>query len=124
MRMNFAVPAMPSGEQANESTRNWVRLPGKSSGKAASTEAFAWFMVSGQVNWHTNWPCRVTWLSFGFDDNLDRVNKARKWLYSKGVYGSRVSVRYVENMDQLPVTGNIANLLVSESILTSKNYPG
>ena len=61
---------------------------------------------------------------FGFDDNRDRVNKARKWLYRKGVYGSRVSVRHVESLDQLPVTGNIANLLVSESILTSKDCPG
>ena len=61
---------------------------------------------------------------FGFDDDKERVGKARKWLYGKGVYGTRVSVTHVEDMNSIPATGNIDNLLVSANILTGKVCPG
>ena len=61
---------------------------------------------------------------FGFDDNPQLVAEARKRLYERGVYGSRVSVRHVPSLDKLPVTGNLANLLVSEHMLIRGEYPG
>jgi outer membrane protein assembly factor BamB len=122
MRMNFAVPAMPGRAGGEESrmgrvAREIIKESGVNRG-ACVVYGFGTGELAYQLAMQSDL------VVFGFDDNRERVKKARKWLYDKGVYGSRVSVRYVENMDQLPVTGNIANLLVSESILTGKDCPG
>ena len=122
MRMNFAVPAMPSrtGNESKElgkAARDIIKASGINRGLCV-----VYGMGSGELAYEMAMQSDL--VVFGFDDNLDRVNKARKWLYGKGVYGSRVSVKYVENLDEIPVTGHIANLLVSETILTGKDCPG
>ncbi len=122
MRMNFAVPAMPKktgkevaklGQVAGEI----IRESGVNRGVCV-----VYGFGSGELGYELAMQSDL--VVFGFDDNRDRVNKARKWLYGKGVYGSRVSVSYVESLDQVPVTGNIANLLVSETMLSGEDCPG
>ncbi|MBT5909373.1 MAG: hypothetical protein HOH25_06210, partial [Opitutae bacterium] len=122
MRMNFAVPAMPgrTGEEKPEldqAARAIIKESGVNRGVCV-VHGFE----SGELAYELAMQSDL--IVFGFDDDRERVVKARKWLYGKGVYGSRVSVTHVEDMNQLPVTGNIANLLVSESILTGKDCPG
>ncbi len=53
----------------------------------------------------------------GFDNDKNRIAKARKRLSSANAYGSRITVRYVESLDKLPVTRNFANLIVSDSLI-------
>ena len=122
MRMNFAVPAMPgrTGEEKPEldqAARAIIKESGVNRGVCV-----VYGFGSGELAYELAMQSDL--VVFGFDDDRERVGKARKWLYGKGVYGSRVSVTHVEDMNQLPVTGNIANLLVSESILTGKDCPG
>tara|TARA_Y100001934_G_scaffold16216_1_gene19489 strand:+ start:6101 stop:8932 length:2832 start_codon:yes stop_codon:yes gene_type:complete len=122
MRMNFAVPAMPkrTGEEVNQLSQVAAEIIRES--KVNRGVCVVYGFGSGQLAYELAMQSDL--VVFGFDDNPDRVNKARKWLYGKGVYGSRVSVRHVENLDALPVTGHIANLLVSETMLFGKDCPG
>jgi outer membrane protein assembly factor BamB len=121
-RMNFAVPAMPgrTGEEKPELGRVAHAII-KESGVDRGV-CVVYGFGSGELAYELAMQSDL--VVFGFDDDRERVGNARKWLYGKGVYGSRVSVTHVEDMEQLPVTGNIANLLVSESILTGKDCPG
>ena len=122
MRMNFAVPAMPDrtidGEpKFDQAARAIIKESGVNRGVCV-----VYGFGSGELAYELARQSDL--VVFGFDDDKERVGKARKWLYGKGVYGSRVSVTHVKDMNQLPVTGNIANLLVSESILSGKGCPG
>ena len=54
----------------------------------------------------------------GVDTDAEKVAFARKKLIEAGVYGSRVAVHHVESYDKLPFVGRIANLIVSEELLT------
>jgi outer membrane protein assembly factor BamB len=122
MRMNFAVPAMPDRtgvekQEISQAARHFIKESGVNRGVC-----LVYGFGSGELAYELARQSDL--VVFGFDDDKERVSKARKWLYGKGVYGTRVSVTHVEDMNQLPVTGHIANLLVSENILTGKVCPG
>jgi len=53
----------------------------------------------------------------GVEDDLARVEASRAALLAAGVYGSRVSVYHVRTLDELPMIGRFANLVVSERML-------
>lgn len=53
------------------------------------------------------------WRVVVFDDDPSRVETLRRRLAEGGVYGTRVTVHAVESMDRLPVTGKVANLVVT-----------
>ncbi len=122
MRMNFAVPAMPkrTDKELNKLSKAAGEIIRES--KINRGVCVVYGFGSGELAYELAMQSDL--VVFGFDDNRERVNEARKWLYQKGVYGSRVSVRYVESLDAIPVTGNIANLLVSETILKGNECPG
>ena len=122
MRMNFAVPAMPRRTAKEMTQMSQVAGEIIRESKVNRGVCVVYGFGSGQLAYELAMQSDL--VVFGFDDNRDRVDKARKWLYEKGIYGSRVSVRYVDSLDELPVTGNIANLLVSETILNTKDCPG
>ena len=122
MRMNFAVPAMPGRTGASESELSRTASEIIKESGINRGVCVVYGFGSGELAYELAMQSDL--VVFGFDDDRALVGKARKWLYDKGVYGSRVSVRHVENMAQLPITGHIANLLVSESIVTGKGCPG
>jgi len=49
----------------------------------------------------------------GFSTNREAIDRGRKQLIAQGVYGSRVTLRYVPSLDQLPLPDLCANLIVS-----------
>ncbi len=48
------------------------------------------------------------------DDDPDRVSSIRDTLKKTGVYGTRITVLLVDSLDELPIVGRSANLVVSE----------
>ncbi len=54
----------------------------------------------------------------GVDDDANRTAQVRKRLSSAKAYGPRITVRYVESLDKLPVSRDFANLIVSDSFIT------
>ncbi len=57
-------------------------------------------------------------------ENPDRVAETRKLLRQAGVYGKRITARYVESLAKLPITSNFANLIVSDHIIACGTCPG
>ena len=55
----------------------------------------------------------------GIDTDANRVAAARESLSDSGLYGVRVAIHHVDSYNDLPFPSNIANLIVSESQLTS-----
>lgn len=55
-----------------------------------------------------------------FETDAERVAKARRFFYEVGIYGSRVTVTRVESLQQLPVTSNFADRVVSDSQPTAE----
>jgi outer membrane protein assembly factor BamB len=49
----------------------------------------------------------------------DKVSVSRRYLKAAGLYGSRVTVRQVDDLSMLPFVGHFANLVVSEAPLTT-----
>jgi outer membrane protein assembly factor BamB len=60
----------------------------------------------------------------GFDEDASRVAAARRRLYDKGIYGTRITVRQVPSLASLPVASCMANLVVSETLLAGGALPG
>ena len=58
------------------------------------------------------------------DSNQKRVAHLRKQFDDRGLYGTRVSLLHVANLNQAPVTEQFANLIVSESLLADGTLPG
>jgi outer membrane protein assembly factor BamB len=48
------------------------------------------------------------------ESDADKVRASREFLKTAGVYGSRVTVRQVDDLTKLPFVGHFANLVVSE----------
>jgi outer membrane protein assembly factor BamB len=53
-----------------------------------------------------------------FDQDADRADRVRYDLLHAGWYGGRVTVHQVDSLQRIPVTGRVANLVTSESILS------
>lgn len=60
----------------------------------------------------------------GLDTDAQRVAKVRNDLYRAGVYGPRITIQHVDDMEHLPYPDNFANLIVSERALAEGRYPG
>ncbi|MBN2375379.1 MAG: class I SAM-dependent methyltransferase [Sedimentisphaerales bacterium] len=60
----------------------------------------------------------------GVDDNLTKINTAAEKLMQAGVYGNRVIVRHVSTLGTLPFTKYMANLVVSDRMITDGSCPG
>ncbi len=60
----------------------------------------------------------------GIDTDTEKVASARQALLNAGVYGSHVAVHHVDSYDDLPFVGRIANLIVSERVLTDGDPVG
>ncbi|MGI9239407.1 MAG: LamG domain-containing protein, partial [Verrucomicrobiales bacterium] len=50
----------------------------------------------------------------GIDTNQAAVAAARRSLYEKSIYGTRISMMHIESFDRLPFTDGIANLVVAD----------
>ena len=103
MRMNFAVPAIPDGRvdgepKFDQAARAIIKESGVNRGVCV-----VYGFGSGELAYELAKQSDL--VVFGFDDDKERVGKARKWLYGKGVYGTRVSVTHVEDMKSIPATG-------------------
>lgn len=53
-----------------------------------------------------------------FDQDIDRAERLRYEMQLAGLYGGRVSIHIVDSLQQLPITGRIANVVFSESIFS------
>ena len=51
------------------------------------------------------------------DEDAESVARARQRLSQAGVYGSRITVRHVKSLAQLPFTRHFANLILSDSMI-------
>lgn len=60
----------------------------------------------------------------GVDTNEDNVAQARRRFKEMGIYGSRVAVRHVDSLDDLPFTSDFANLVVSEQMMVTGQSAG
>lgn len=58
-----------------------------------------------------------------WDDHPERVAAARQFLLGAGVYGQQVTVHQAASLDELPLAGGIADLLVSEALAVGR-LPG
>ncbi len=47
-----------------------------------------------------------------FDDSESKVQELREELQKEGIYGGQISVHYADNLEELPVTGDIANVVM------------
>ncbi|HUF64204.1 MAG TPA: PQQ-binding-like beta-propeller repeat protein [Verrucomicrobiales bacterium] len=59
----------------------------------------------------------------GVDADPERIHSLRLALTQSGVYGARVSLFSTESFDDLPFTGGMFNLVVSETSLTTGRIP-
>ncbi len=60
----------------------------------------------------------------GVDTSRERIAEARRLHARAGSLGGRVTFRHVESLAELPFTGDVANLIVSERSLTDGELPG
>ncbi|MBC8354383.1 MAG: PQQ-binding-like beta-propeller repeat protein [Planctomycetes bacterium] len=58
------------------------------------------------------------------ETDAGKVHASREFVRAAGVYGSRVTVRKVEDLSKLPFVGNFANLVVSEVPITTDQRAG
>ncbi len=65
----------------------------------------------------TNLVGQTEWRVIAFDDDARRVDQLRVELQSQGIYGTRVTVHYVESLQKIPITSRVANVIVCESLL-------
>ncbi len=49
-----------------------------------------------------------------FDDDLDRVNKLRKELYTEGLHGTRITLIHLPDLKKIPLTSCVGNLVCTE----------
>ena len=56
----------------------------------------------------------------GVDTDKGAIDRGRQALSKAGVYGARVALHHVKSLSKLPFTGNIANLVVSERAVNSR----
>lgn len=54
-----------------------------------------------------------------FDERQEAVDSIRTALIDRGLYGSHVSVHWVESLDRLPLTSMVANVVFSERQISS-----
>lgn len=59
----------------------------------------------------------------GVDTDPKRIDAARRMLLEAGVYGSRIALRTVPSLSNLPFTSRFANLIVSDSLLEENVVP-
>ena len=55
----------------------------------------------------------------GVETDASKVDAARQAFLNAGIYGTRVAVHHVDSYDALPFVGRFANLIVSETLLTT-----
>ncbi|MBL9170011.1 MAG: PQQ-binding-like beta-propeller repeat protein [Verrucomicrobiales bacterium] len=68
--------------------------------------------------------CRMTeYRIIGFATNASSLAAVRQRLQTAGWYGSRVTLHLVSALDELPVPGHFANVLVSETMRRSSQLP-
>ena len=58
-----------------------------------------------------------------FDTDAGRVQALRQRLQRQGIYGVRATIQRVDSLDHLPITGRVANLVVTESLLAGGAWP-
>ena len=49
-----------------------------------------------------------------FDDDLEKVNALRKELTESGIHGSRITILHLPNLDYIPLTSCVGNLVCTE----------
>jgi outer membrane protein assembly factor BamB len=57
-----------------------------------------------------------------FDDRQETVDRVRKQLLERGLYGQYVSIHKVVDVSDLPLTGMVANLVASERQIADPGY--
>ena len=67
---------------------------------------------------------RTNLIIVGVDEDPAKINSAAEKLMQAGVYGSRVTVRHVSSLNTLPFTKYMANLIVSDRMITDGSCPG
>lgn len=60
----------------------------------------------------------------GFETDADLVRESRKMLLEAGWYGPRVTIHHVKSLDDIPVVGRCANLVVSETWMSADDCVG
>ena len=60
----------------------------------------------------------------GVDTNAEQVARGRVALGKAGAYGSRITLRHVESLDQLPFPESFANLIVVDDWPAGGEFPG
>lgn len=59
----------------------------------------------------------------GVDTNAEQIAQGRAALLKAGVYGSRITLRHVASLDQLPFPESFANLIVAEDWPVGGEFP-
>ncbi len=110
------LPQAASPYPQNESAKQYAEMAKKILQETGITKGYClvYGFENGQLAYEL---ARQSELNLvGFDDDAKRIEQARKLLSSVNAYGSRITVKYVESLDKLPVTRDFANLIVSDSI--------
>jgi outer membrane protein assembly factor BamB len=111
---NFTLPDVDDGESSSftESTRSVIKRTqvDRGIGLVLGSE-------KGQLALELAKQTRLRVIAVETD--AYKVHASRAFLMAAGVYGSRVTVRQVEDLSKLPFVGNFANLVVSEVSVTT-----
>lgn len=67
---------------------------------------------------------RTDLMIVGVDTDQGNIDTAAEKLMEAGLYGSRVTVRKVDSLNSLPFTKYLANLIVSDAMITGSTCPG
>ena len=60
----------------------------------------------------------------GVDENINKINTAAEKLMGVGVYGTRITLRKVDSLSDLPFTKYFANLIVSDYMISDGGCAG
>ena len=67
---------------------------------------------------------RSDMMIIGVDTDSAKIDAAARKLMKAGVYGARVTVRHLASLDNLPFTKYMANLIVSDRMISGSTCPG
>jgi hypothetical protein len=125
--LNYGTRPLPTGAALSDNRGHVERMRGLakeilSHSGVDKGYCLVWGLVDGILLYELVAQSGLT--AIGLDSDADRVARVRRDLYRVGVYGTRITVQQVTDMDHLPYPDNFANLIVSEQAWAQGKCPG
>jgi outer membrane protein assembly factor BamB len=125
--LNFAVarvPDAPSPYGSDAASRKCVQTAEQILSATRVTRGYCLVLNCGDGQLAYELAKRSELIVFGVDNDHARIAKARTLLGKAGVYGSRITLRQADSLENLPLPTSSANLLIVGAPLAAGNLPG